>query len=107
MRGRSLATMEGASVTKVLDGRVALVTGAGRGLGLEIAKGLAVEGAIVLVNGRNREQLARAVDEITAAGGTACAGPFDVLDDEAVTSAITVPLRNHGRLYVLTTNVTI
>jgi hypothetical protein len=36
--------MEEGSVTKVLDGRVALVTGAGRGLGLEIAKGLAVEG---------------------------------------------------------------
>src|SRR5216684_3701304 len=89
--------MEEASVTKVLDGRVAMVTGAGRGLGLEIAKGLAMEGAIVLVNGRNREQLARAVDEITAAGGTACAAPFDVTDDEAVTSAIADAVRAHGQ----------
>src|SRR5216684_2101945 len=101
MRGRSLATMEGASVTKVLDGRVALVTGAGRGLGLEIAKGLAAEGAIVLVNGRNREHLERAVGEITAADGTAYAASFDVTDDEAVTSAIGDAVRVHGRLDVL------
>jgi gluconate 5-dehydrogenase len=94
-------------VTKVMDGRVALVTGAGRGLGLEIAKGLAVEGAVVLVNGRNREQLARAVDEITAAGGTACAAPFDVTDDDAVTSAIGDAVRAHGRLDVLINNVSI
>src|SRR5260370_41837749 len=105
MRGRSLATMEVASVTKVLDGRVALVTGAGRGLGLEIAKGLAAEGATVLVNGRNREQLARAVDETTAAGGTAYAAPFDVTDDEAATSAIGDAVRVHGRLDVLINNV--
>jgi gluconate 5-dehydrogenase len=100
-----LAAMEEASVTKVMDGLVAIVTGAGRGLGLEIAKGLAAEGAIVLVNGRNREQLARAVDEIGAAGGTACAAPFDVTDDEAVTSAIGDAVRVHGRLDVLINNV--
>ena len=88
-----------------LDGRVAIVTGAGRGLGLEIAKGLAAKGAIVLVNGRNREQLARAVDEISAVGGTACAAPFDVTDDEAVTSAIAEAVRVHGRLDVLINNV--
>jgi len=99
------ATMEGASVPKVLDGRVAMVTGAGRGLGLEIAKGLAAEGAIVLVNGRNREQLARAVDEISAAGGIAHAAPFDVTDDEAVTNAIADAVRAHGRLDVLINNV--
>ncbi len=97
--------MEGASVTKVLDGRVALVTGAGRGLGLEIAKGLAAEGAIVLVNGRNREHLERAVGEITAADGTAYAASFDVTDDEAVTSAIGDAVRVHGRLDVLINNV--
>ena len=44
-----------------LDGKVALVTGGGRGLGLEIARALASAGASVLVNGRNQESLARAV----------------------------------------------
>lgn len=54
-----------------LDGKIALVTGGGRGLGLEIAKALARAGAFVLINGRNYESLDQAVSSITAIGGAA------------------------------------
>ena len=50
-----------------LDGRTALVTGSGRGLGWEMARGLAEAGARVLLHGRSAERLARA--------STSCAGP--------------------------------
>jgi NAD(P)-dependent dehydrogenase (short-subunit alcohol dehydrogenase family) len=51
-----------------LDGRVALVTGAARGIGLAIAKTLAEQGATTILNGRSEEELARPVEEIRAEG---------------------------------------
>src|SRR6266404_4148625 len=55
-----------------LEGRIALVTGGGRGIGRAISLGLAADGAAVAVNFRRDEESARAtVDEITAAGGRA------------------------------------
>ena len=65
--------------------RVALVTGAGRGLGRAVAKRLAEDGCAVAVNYRSSAEAAQAlVEEITAAGGTAQAFAGDVSDPEAV-----------------------
>jgi len=69
------------------DGRVAIVTGAGTGLGRCHALGLAARGAKVVVNdlGRNgapSENALNVVEEIRAAGGTATADPADVADFE-------------------------
>lgn len=61
-----------------LHGKTALVTGSVRGLGFEIAQGLASQGARVLLNGRNQEALARAVEQVRAQGGQAQALVFDV-----------------------------
>lgn len=82
-----------------LEGRRALVTGAGRGLGREIAKGLAAAGATVWLNGRDAavlEPLAQALGAATL--------PFDVTDD-AATAAAFARLAGEGGLDILVNNV--
>jgi gluconate 5-dehydrogenase len=71
-----------------LQGRTALVTGAGRGLGLEIAKGLCAAGARVFLNGRDAETLRRAAAALTAEGHDAQPCPFDVQDGHAAAAAL-------------------
>lgn len=83
-----------------LDGKTALVTGAGRGLGLEIACGLAAAGAHVLLNGRSLPPLEAAWVRINAAGGSAEALPFDVADHAAWPDAVAT-----RRIDVLVNNV--
>ena len=65
-----------------LAGRVALVTGATRGLGLEIARGMAAAGAVVGINGRDT----RRADEVAKAISGAFAAPFDITDLPAATA---------------------
>lgn len=60
-----------------LKGKLAVVTGGSRGLGLEISRGLARAGAGVAIASRRRESCQRVVDEIVAAGGQASAHAFD------------------------------
>jgi 3-oxoacyl-[acyl-carrier protein] reductase len=67
-----------------LEGRVALVTGGGRGVGAGIARALAAEGAAVAVNDLHLERADEVVSEITAAGGRAAAAIADVTDLNAV-----------------------
>ena len=57
-----------------LNGKAALVTGSTAGIGLEIARKLAVEGAKVIICGRNQAKLKQAVDDIRASGGAGVSG---------------------------------
>ena len=88
-----------------LNGKVALVTGAGRGVGREIAASLAREGARVAINYRSSASDAEALAaEITAAGGRAKAYQADVADFAAVTAMIVAVVKDFGRLDILINN---
>lgn len=87
-----------------LEGRVALITGASRGLGLAMARALAGAGAHAVLNGRHGESLDRRVAELAADGLAASAAPFDVTDEDAVKDAIAGIVERHGRLDILIDN---
>lgn len=71
-----------------LSGRLALVTGSSRGIGLAIADGLADAGAHVVLNGRNQKSLEAAKADLSAAGRAVSVLPFDVTDAVAVADAV-------------------
>ncbi|HZQ61301.1 MAG TPA: 3-oxoacyl-ACP reductase FabG [Casimicrobiaceae bacterium] len=87
-----------------LTGRVALVTGAYRGLGLEIARGFARAGAHVVLNARNPDALAIARDELRREGHDVDVALFDVTDQEAIAVAISDIEARHGHLDILVNN---
>jgi gluconate 5-dehydrogenase len=87
-----------------LDGRVALVTGASRGIGFAIAEALADSGARVLLNGRDRTMLLRKTEEIRAKGGKAEMAAFDVTEAATVVKAVADAADKFGRLDILVNN---
>jgi 3-oxoacyl-[acyl-carrier protein] reductase len=88
-----------------LTGRVALVTGASRGIGAAVAERLAANGATVVASYATNEAAAKAVvDRIVAAGGKAEAVKANVADDTEVAAMFEGLLARHGRLDVLVNN---
>jgi len=86
-----------------LTGRVALVTGASRGFGMEIAKLFAEAGALVVLNGRHAETLQTAAD-VVRRHGLAEIAAFDVADIPAGLAAIEAITKTHGSLDILVNN---
>ncbi len=87
-----------------LTGRVALVTGAGRGLGRAIAANLAAAGAKVACVDISAETLAQTVAAIEAVGGTAMPLPCDVTDSQRVNQAVDDVVKTWGGLDILVNN---
>src|SRR5215208_2128468 len=87
-----------------LQGKVALVTGAGAGIGEAIAKRFAAEGATVHVTGVHAENTRRVTQEIRDAGGQAIGRLLDVSDGRGVAGTIAAAVADSGRLDILVTN---
>lgn len=88
----------------LLDGRIAVVTGASRGLGYQAALGFAREGAHVIAVARTIGGLEALDDQITDAGGSATLVPVDLNDGEAIDRLGAVIFERWGRLDILLAN---
>lgn len=88
----------------MLAHRVAIVTGAGRGLGRVIATTLATDGATVVATGRDHAALESTVASIVSAGGQALAVAADVTDADSLAALVDVTMARFGRIDILVNN---
>jgi 3-oxoacyl-[acyl-carrier protein] reductase len=89
----------------MLEGKIALVTGASRGIGKAIALQFAAQGATVIVNyNGNKEKALQVVEEITAAGGKAQAYGCNVANDTEVADMVKAIIEQHKRIDILVNN---
>jgi len=97
-----MANMQGGQ--GMLSSDVAIVTGAGRGIGAAIAVALAREGAAVVLAARSGNELGAVASRITSEGGRALALPTDLEDDASVAGLIPAAVREFGKLTILVNN---
>lgn len=88
----------------LLEGKVAMVTGAGRGIGASIATTLADHGAHVVLAARSREAMEEQADSIRKTGRCALVAYLDLLTPETVHAAVAAALGEFGRIDVLVCN---
>lgn len=87
-----------------LKDRIAVVTGAGSGIGLDTARRFAAEGARVVASDWHTDRLNAAVDEIRAAGGDIAGISGDIGDQQTAEALISSAIETHGRVDVLVNN---
>ncbi|MEV6218298.1 SDR family oxidoreductase [Nocardia sp. NPDC051833] len=87
-----------------LDGKVAIVTGSGRGIGREIALKFAADGASVVVNDLDKDPAEQTVADIRAAGGTAVACAGSVTDDDFADRFVQTAVDEFGGIDIIVNN---
>ena len=87
-----------------LDGKIAIVTGGGTGIGKGIANALAGEGCSVVIAARGAERLEQAAAEIRTSGGNALAVPTDVTDEASIEKLFETTIERFERLDILVNN---
>ncbi len=87
-----------------LQDKVAVITGAGSGIGLAIARRFAVEGAKAVVGDWNRQRLDAAVAEIKGGGGTAVGAQGDIADRATAEALVDLAVATYGRIDILVNN---
>ncbi len=87
-----------------LDGKIAIITGSGTGIGKSAAQQFAAEGASVVLVGRRREPLEETAAEIEKAGGTAMVHPADLEDGDAAAGVVDATISRFGRVDILVNN---
>ncbi len=87
-----------------LHGRIALITGSSRGIGLTLAEGLGKAGAKIVINGRGPERLHAARDRLVAAGVAVATASFDATDPGAVEAAVQRIETREGAIDILVNN---
>jgi len=90
-----------------LSGKVALITGSTRGIGLAIAERMAEHGAKVVISSRKPDACATAAERIIAAGGTARAQPANISDKAALQSLVDQTLSEWGQIDILVCNAAV
>lgn len=91
-------------MSKAFEGKVALVTGASRGIGAATAKALAAQGAHVILTARTAKDLEAVEDAIFTAGGSATIAPLDLTDGDSISRLAVAVTERWGKLDILVLN---
>lgn len=91
-------------MTKIFEGKVALVTGASRGIGAATATALAAQGAHVILTARTAKDLEAVEDAIFEAGGSATIAPLDLTDGDSIARLSAAVTQRWGKLDILILN---
>ena len=92
-------------MSRKLEGKVAIITGASAGIGYASARALAREGARLLLSARRRDRLMALVEEVRALGGDGLAIVGDAREESTARKAVETATAAHGRLDILVNNV--
>ncbi len=91
-------------MTKAFEGKIALVTGASRGIGAAIAQALAAQGAHVIITARTAKDLEAVEDAIFAVGGSATIAPLDLTDGDSISRLAAAVSERWGKLDIMVLN---